>query len=92
LIPKVDNPQHLNDFRPISLVGCLYKIVEKIMSLRMKKVLHKVIDVDQFTFLEGRGILDSVLATNEVMEEIKRRNSSCVFFKVDYEKAYESVV
>ena len=62
------------------------------MSLRMKKVLHKVIDVDQFTFLEGRGILDSVLATNEVMEEIKRRNSSCVFFKVDYEKAYESVV
>ena len=29
LIPKVDNPQHLNDFRPISLVGCVYKIVAK---------------------------------------------------------------
>jgi len=58
LIPKVDNPQHLNDFRPISLIGCLYKIVAKILSMRLKKVLHKVIDSKQFVFLEGRGILE----------------------------------
>jgi len=29
---------------------------------------------------------------NEVLEEVKRRKSSCIFFKVDYEKAYNSVV
>jgi len=29
LIPKVDNPQRLNDFRPISLVGSMYKILAK---------------------------------------------------------------
>ncbi|PNX60241.1 cysteine-rich receptor-like protein kinase, partial [Trifolium pratense] len=29
LIPKTDNPQRLNDFRPISLVGSLYKILAK---------------------------------------------------------------
>ncbi|MCI37006.1 cysteine-rich receptor-like protein kinase, partial [Trifolium medium] len=29
LIPKVDSPQQLNDFRPISLVGSLYKILAK---------------------------------------------------------------
>jgi len=38
LIPKVDNPQLLNDFRPISLVDCLYKNFAKIMPLRLKKV------------------------------------------------------
>ena len=38
LVPKVVNPQHLNDFRPISLVGCVYKIVSKILSSRMKRV------------------------------------------------------
>jgi len=37
LIPKVDNPQQLNDFRPISLVGCLYKIISKALSLILKK-------------------------------------------------------
>jgi len=56
LIPKVDNPQQLNDFRPISLVGCLYKIMAKILSLRLKKVLHRVINARQSAFLEGRGL------------------------------------
>jgi hypothetical protein len=31
LIPKVDNPQKLNDFTPISLVGSLYKILAKVL-------------------------------------------------------------
>ena len=39
LIPKVDSPQILNDFRPISLVGCLYKILAKILANRLRKVI-----------------------------------------------------
>jgi len=35
LIPKVDNPQHLNDFRPISLVGSMYKILAKVLANRL---------------------------------------------------------
>ena len=54
-------------------------------------MLHKVIDGRQFAFLEGKGFMDGVLVANEVLEDVKRRKSSCVFFKVDYEKAYESV-
>jgi len=91
LIPKVENPQQLGEFRPISLVGCLYKIISKALSLRLKKVIGKVIDARQSTFLEGRGLLDSVLVANEVLEEYKRKRKSCVFFKVDYEKSYDSV-
>jgi len=91
LIPKVENPQQLDEFRPISLVRCLYKIISKVLSLYLKKVICKVIDVRQSTFLEGRGLLDSVLVVNEVLEEYKRKRKSCVFFKGDYEKAYNSV-
>jgi len=91
MIPKVENPQELGEFRLISLVGCLYKIISKVLSLRLKKVINKVIDVRQSTFLKGRGLLDSVLVVNEVLEEYKRKRKSCVFFKVDYEKAYDSV-
>jgi len=36
-------------------------------------------------------LLDSVLVANEVLEEYKRKRKSCVFFKVDYEKAYDSI-
>jgi len=61
------------------------------LSLRLKKVINKVIDLRQSSFLEGRGILDSVLVANEVLDESKRKMKSCVFFKVDYEKANDSV-
>lgn len=47
LIPKCDSPQCLNDYRPISLVECMYKIVAKILENRLKKVLHKVIGDEQ---------------------------------------------
>ncbi|XP_068491978.1 secreted RxLR effector protein 78-like [Phaseolus vulgaris] len=58
----------------------------------MKKVLHKVINVRQFMFLEDREILDIVLVANKVLDEVKRSKNNCVFFKIDYEKAYDSVV
>jgi len=91
LIPKVENPQQLGEFKPISLVGCLYKIISKALSLRLKKMIGKVIDARQSAFFEGRGLLDSVVVANEVLEEYKRKRKSCVFFKVDYEKTYDSV-
>ena len=91
LIPKNDNPQHLSEYRPISLVGCVYKIVSKILSIRLKKVISKVIDIRQSAFLEGRGILDSIMVANEVIEKMKRKKKSCVCFKVDYENAYDCV-
>lgn len=54
-------------------------------------MIRKVIDVRQSAFLEGWGFLDSVVVANEVLEKMKRRKKSCVIFKVDFEKAYDSV-
>ena len=47
LIPKSENPQSLEEYRLISLVGCLYKILTKVLSNRIKKVIEKVIDGSQ---------------------------------------------
>lgn len=91
LIPKIDSPQSLNDFRPISLVGCLYKVVTKILAARIKKVLPQVITDTQFAFLGGRGMLDSVLIANEAVHDAKMRKSPSLIFKVDFEKAYDSI-
>ena len=54
-------------------------------------MIGKIIDVRQLAFLKGRGLLDNVLVANEVLEEYRRKRKSCVFFKVDYEKAYDSM-
>ena len=57
----------------------------------IKKVLPYVIVESQSTFLKGRGILDSVLMANEVVENLRRRGRSGLCLKVDFEKAYDSV-
>lgn len=56
LIAKCENPQGFGDFRSISLVNCLYKILAKLLANRMSKVLGEVIDLTQSAFL-GRQLL-----------------------------------
>jgi len=91
LVPKVRNPVNLEQYRPISLVGAIYKIISKVLAGRIKKVLPLVIDECQSAFLKNKGILDSVLMANEVLEDIKRGGRSGLCLKVDFEKAYDSV-
>lgn len=44
MIPKIKNPLCLKDYRPISLMGSLYKIIAKILSLKLRGVMNQVID------------------------------------------------
>ena len=81
----------LNDYRPISLIGCVYKIVAKILTNILKKVLSDIIDERQTAFIKVRQLLHGVLIANEVVEEANRCKKPCLVFKVDYEKAYDSV-
>ncbi|MCI21997.1 cysteine-rich receptor-like protein kinase [Trifolium medium] len=91
LIPKVDSPQRLNDFRPISLVGSLYKILAKVLANRVHLVIGSVIFETQTAFVKDRQILDGILIANEVVDEARRFNKELMLFKVDFEKAYDSV-
>lgn len=54
LIPKVLSPSCLNEYRPISLIGSLYKILAKVLANRMKKVMSKIIGEAQSAFLGGK--------------------------------------
>ena len=53
LIPKKDNPAGLGEYRPISLVSSIYKILAKVLSRRMKQVLPAVISEVQSAFVSG---------------------------------------
>jgi len=91
LVPKVRDPSKLEQYRPISLVGAIYKVISKVLAGRIKKVLPSVIDDSQSAFLKDRGMLDSVLMANEVVEDLRRSERSGLCLKVDFEKAYDSV-
>lgn len=82
LIPKKENPQELGGYRPISLIGCLYKITAKLLAKRISKILGNVVNERQSTFIRGRNILDGVMITNEVVHEAKARRSLVSFSKL----------
>ncbi|GJY40543.1 cysteine-rich receptor-like protein kinase [Tanacetum coccineum] len=91
LIPKTSDPLSPKDYRPISLIGCYYKIVTKLLAERIKKVIGKVIGKVQNVFIKGRYILDGVLVANETIDYLRSHRKQGLVFKVDFEKAYDSV-
>lgn len=91
LLPKVSNPVNLGDFKPISLIGCYYKIIAKVLAERVKQVISSLIGEVQSAFIGGRSILDGVLIANEVVDYCKRVKQKGLLFKVDFEKAYDCI-
>jgi hypothetical protein len=91
LIPKVSSPCSFSDFRPISLLGCLYKIIAKVLTKRLASVMDTVISTNQSAFIKGRNLVDGVLIVNELVDLAKKSKKECLIFKVDFEKAYDSV-
>ena len=91
LLPKKSLTKKISDFKPISLITSLYKIIVKVLSGRLRGVLHETIHYTQGAFVQGRQILDTVLIANEIVDERRRSWEEGVIFKIDFEKAYDNV-
>ena len=92
LVPKVENPSCMNDFRPISCCNVLYKCISKVIVIRLKAALGDVIGLAQSAFLPGRNISDAILLTQELMHNthLNTGPSRCAL-KVDLRKAFDTV-
>ncbi|GKB86994.1 RNA-directed DNA polymerase, eukaryota, partial [Tanacetum coccineum] len=58
LIPKISDANMVKDYRPISLIGSLYKIISKILANHLVNVLGDIVNEVQSAFIADRQILD----------------------------------
>lgn len=91
LIPKVQNPDSVNQYKPVSLCNISYKIISNILANRLKVILLKTISPLQGAFLPGKDIYDNILVAHEILSSfVKRKNKQgYMAIKLDMEKAYD---
>ncbi|GFY91271.1 hypothetical protein Acr_07g0014670 [Actinidia rufa] len=88
LIPKFKDADKVEDFRPIACCNVIYKVISKIIALRLAPALISVIDPAQAAYVQNRKMVENIFLLQELLRQYGRKRSSprCIL-KVDIRKS-----
>jgi mannosylglycoprotein endo-beta-mannosidase len=92
LIPKKPGAVAVDAFRPICLQNCSIKILGKVLTRRLQKEIGNMIDLHQTGFLKGRSISETFVFAAEVVQTCNRRKLPSLVLKLDFAKAFDTVI
>ena len=81
----------MKNLRPLSIMNVDYKIISKVLSARLRKVLGNIIHCDQSCSIPGRTIHDNVILITSIFEYQQRMRDPIEIALWDQEKAYDRV-
>ena len=92
LIPKKDSDPHfIENWRPLSLLNCDYKVAAKAIANRIKSVISKLINNDQTGFIKGRFIGENIRLVDNIINYASENNIPGLLLFIDFEKAFDSL-
>ena len=91
LIPKIQNPKHPRDWRPISLLNTDYKILSSIISNRLKPLLNSIISPEQQCGLPNRQIFNNHLNIKSAIDFTTDFPQPLAIIQIDFYKAFDSI-
>jgi Reverse transcriptase (RNA-dependent DNA polymerase) len=91
IIPKKGDCTKIEDWRPITLLSCSYKIISGAVAMRIESVILRIIGRGQKGFIKGKNIH---MCNMNVMDNISMawgRGEEVGVLCVDFNKAFDSV-
>ena len=92
LIPKVTGVPKVDELRPITLLNCDYRILSKILVLRLRPVLPSVIRSGQLCSVGKKNILFGVHNIFSTIMHTNQKNGKSCLLSLDFFKAYDRVL
>ncbi|CAI6000157.1 unnamed protein product [Closterium sp. NIES-65] len=81
----------LTNYRPITLLTTVYKVLAKVQANRLKQELHHIISKKQHGFIPGRSLADAVAVVADAIEAADNDGEDWYLLLVDFQKAYNTV-
>jgi len=91
ILLQIAGANNIMNIRHISLVGSVYQILAKVLTLRLRKVVGRVVSPNQHAFIYSRQILNTSLTANERIDFYLKLNHLGVHCKLNIDKAYNYV-
>ena len=91
LIPKKEGAEDISEFRPISLIHAVAKIIAKMMATRLAPHMSDLVSNTQSAFIKKRSIHDNFMYVRNLARRFHRNKSPTLLFKLDIKKAFDSV-
>jgi hypothetical protein len=73
------------------LCNVIYKIITKVIALRLKPILPCIISREQLGYVEGRHIMDSVILVHEIIHSLKTTRTPGMLIKLDLSKDFDKL-